>query len=114
MQNLVIRDYAQRKGLPLSFSAVEYNMPKCYMMLNSLSHSKDFDGLIFYSIHQVLDGQCPYVDLLKPLLEAQLQLHFALEDTALTSVRELNALQQMECTKTLSHGTHCILTEMFN
>ena len=36
VQNLVIRDFADRKKIVFKLSSTEYNMKNCYIMLNSL------------------------------------------------------------------------------
>ena len=51
VQNLVIRDCAQRRGVSYRLSATEYAMPGCYMMLEEiLSALPTLDGIIAYTI----------------------------------------------------------------
>ena len=51
VQNLVIRDYAQRKSLFFKLSAVEYSSHNSFLMLNLiLKELNILKGLIFYSI----------------------------------------------------------------
>jgi sporadic carbohydrate cluster protein (TIGR04323 family) len=102
VQNLVIRDYASRESLALGFSAVEYNMPGCNMMLASLAKAQDFLGLIFYSVHQILDGSCPYRQYLEPILDSQRSIYFALESMVLKNNKDLNFLDQLICIKSIS------------
>lgn len=50
VQNLVIRDFAQRNGLLFKLSATEYAMAGSYMMLNAvLAELPQLDGIILYS-----------------------------------------------------------------
>ena len=51
VQNLVIRDFANRHGLAYRLSAAEYAMPACYLMLeNVLNELRHLDGMIAYSL----------------------------------------------------------------
>ena len=51
VQGLVVRDYAQRMKLGLRLPAVEYAMPGCYMMLESVMEElPQIEGVIFYSL----------------------------------------------------------------
>ena len=105
VQNLVIRDYATKEGLPLGFSAVEYNMTRSYMMLSSLANALDYLGLIFYSVHQLLDGKCDYKKYLIPVLDSGKSIHFALENMSIRNKQDLSLLDQLVCVKVLSQGT---------
>ena len=51
IQNLVIRDYAQRRKLHYLLSATEYAMPGCYLILEQvLDELASLDGVILYSM----------------------------------------------------------------
>ena len=51
VQNLVIRDYAQRHNLLFKLSATEYAMAGCYMMLQQvLQELPQLDGIIAFSM----------------------------------------------------------------
>lgn len=50
VQNLVIRDFAQRNGLLFKLSATEYAMAGSFMMLDAvLAELPQLDGIILYS-----------------------------------------------------------------
>lgn len=50
VQNLVIRDFAQRNGLMFKLSATEYAMAGSFMMLDAvLDELPQLDGIILYS-----------------------------------------------------------------
>ncbi len=50
VQNLVIRDFAQRNGLLFKLSATEYAMAGSFMMLDAvLGELPQLDGIILYS-----------------------------------------------------------------
>src|SRR6185312_12345496 len=51
VQNLVIRDYAQRRGFLYKLSGTEYAIDHCYMMLEQLvSELPAHEGIIAYSM----------------------------------------------------------------
>ncbi len=54
VQNLVIRDHANRFDLLFLLSATEYAMPGCFMMLENVVDDIDnLDGIIIYSLFQL-------------------------------------------------------------
>ena len=56
VQNLVIRDFAERNKIFFKLSSTEYNMKNCFLMLNSLTKNiKNIDGIIFYSIEMIFE-----------------------------------------------------------
>ena len=81
VQNLVIRDYAQRNGLEFNLSLVEYAMPGCYMMLESaLEELPTVDGLICYSLYMLPQRAGYRGDVIQRILAAGAELHAALEN----------------------------------
>lgn len=56
VQNLVIRDFAQRNGLQFKLSATEYAMAGSFMMLDAvLDELPQLDGAILYSMFMLPD-----------------------------------------------------------
>ena len=54
VQNLVIRDFSERKNILFKLSATEYKMKNSYIVLkNTLKELKELDGIIFYSVHML-------------------------------------------------------------
>lgn len=81
VQNLVIRDYAQRNGLEYNLSLVEYAMPGCYMMLESaLEELPTIEGLICYSLYMLPRRSGYREDIFRRVLAAGVELHGALEN----------------------------------
>lgn len=84
VQNLVIRDYAQRNSLNLLLSSTEYKMKNSYLMFDSLINKKNqkFNGLIIYSLFMLKE----YKDLkgiFKKLKSNKIKLICALEEIEL-------------------------------
>jgi sporadic carbohydrate cluster protein (TIGR04323 family) len=85
VQGLVIRDYAQRMNLicPL-LPAVEYAMPGCYMMLESvLKEVPATQGVILYSLFMLPERASRRQHMYDRVFAAGGSLHGALENIAL-------------------------------
>ena len=101
VQNLVIRDYCQRKGLEFLLSAVEYTMPGCYMMLeHALRELSNLEGLVMYSLFMLPEDAAYRRDVYRRVLDAGGTLHAALEglvvadDTGIARVEDIWVVQQ--------------------
>lgn len=57
VQNLVIKNSCQKRGFNYSFSAIEYGMKNCFLVLNQilqdLKNNKKYEGIAFYSLLQL-------------------------------------------------------------
>jgi sporadic carbohydrate cluster protein (TIGR04323 family) len=96
VQNLVIRDYAQKHGLLFLLSATEYHMDGCFMMLNaSLETLDDIAGLIFYSTHQLPDDDHHRHKIFQTLLQKKKGLRFALEELELLSPEDVEIIEDI-------------------
>jgi sporadic carbohydrate cluster protein (TIGR04323 family) len=85
VQNLVVRDYAQRRKLDFRLSVTEYAMPGCTMMFASLlDELPHLDGIVLFSLF-VLPAQRERRRRAYDRVLAQgKQLHAALENLSLT------------------------------
>ena len=94
VQNLVIKDYCQRKRLFFKLSATEYKMDQCYLMLNSvLKDLKNINGIIFYSLFMLPENKKERVILITKIIKKKKSIHFALEEIEIRTtkhIRELN------------------------
>lgn len=96
VQNLVVRDYAARNELTFLLSATEYAMPGCFMMLDTAVGSLDeLDGIIFFSLFMMPSGQARRRRIYKRALKLGRSLHFALENLAFESERDVDRLEDM-------------------
>ncbi|CCQ51343.1 LIC12192 family sporadic carbohydrate cluster protein (plasmid) [Crocosphaera watsonii WH 8501] len=110
VQNLVIRNYAQKKDLVFLLSATEYYMDNCYMMLNSLKDQlSELKGLIFYSLdllpHQLSQRQLLY----QSILSHQGELHFALEELVINHQENIELIEDIILCRQLSHKTNNLI-----
>ncbi len=81
VQNLVIRDYAQRHQLAYRLSAAEYAMPHCYLMLEQVALELErLDGMIVYSLFMLPRRPERRRRLWRRLVETGSVFHAALEE----------------------------------
>lgn len=96
VQNIVLRDYAQRRGLRYLLSAVEYTMPGCYLILEDvLNELPQLDGALFYSVFQLPQARERRLAVLERVLGLGKELHFALEEMVLSSPADIRAIEDL-------------------
>jgi sporadic carbohydrate cluster protein (TIGR04323 family) len=96
VQNLVIREFANRKDIMFKLSSTEYNMKNSYIMLNSLLDDYIFiEGVIFYSIEQLLDDKKICLKIIKFLLNKKKIIFFALEELKISNISEFEKLNEI-------------------
>lgn len=84
VQNLVVRDYAQRRGLAYRLSLTEYAMPGSTMMLESLLAELDaIEGIILFSLFTLPADRVRRRLVYERALAAGKPVHAALEQLAL-------------------------------
>ena len=94
VQNLVIRDYAQRNGLTYLLSAVEYAMPGCYMNLETVLEELDrIEGVLLFSLFMLPERPERRRAIYERIFAAGASLHGALENL---SLREASDIQRIE------------------
>lgn len=103
VQNLVIRDAAQKNGCPFLLSAVEYAMPGSFMILKSLIEERDqVDGLVFYNTHQLPVNHDLRLALYQAFPKQQKGLLFALENLLVTDEGGIALLEDILLCRRLS------------
>jgi sporadic carbohydrate cluster protein (TIGR04323 family) len=96
VQNLVVRDYARRKGLTYKLSATEYGMDGCYMMLESVLQELDsLEGVILFSLFMLPKRAERRRAIYDRVLESGASLHAALEDLAITSADDIARVEDI-------------------
>jgi len=96
VQNLVVRDYATRSNLFFKLSEVEYAMPGCYIMLNSvLDELSDLDGLIAYSLFTLPQRPERRRKVYDRILQTGGTLHCAIENLALSSPEDIQRAEDI-------------------
>lgn len=96
VQNLVIRDYAQRHGLAYRLSATEYAMPACYMMLHQvLEELPMLEGVIAFSLFMLPRRTERRLAVYRRVLDAGASLHTALEGFVLRGESDIDRLERV-------------------
>ena len=96
VQNIVIRDYCQRRGFEYLLSATEYAMPACYMMLEDvLNELGQIDGLAMYSIFLLPHRQSRRLEMYRKVLAKGASLHGAVENIALHSEADIPLIEDI-------------------
>jgi sporadic carbohydrate cluster protein (TIGR04323 family) len=105
VQNLVVRDYAQRNGLSYKLSATEYAMPGSYMILESvLEELPSLEGVIFYSLFMLPEKTDRRREVYRRILDAGCALHGALEnmvvdgDTGIDKAEDMFMIERLATT----------------
>jgi len=90
IQNLVIRDYAERRRLLFKLSATEYAMAHCYMMLDQVvGELPAHQGIILYSMFMLPQRAERRQAVYRRVLEAGCSLHGAAEDIVLATEADI-------------------------
>jgi sporadic carbohydrate cluster protein (TIGR04323 family) len=96
LQNLVVRDYAARRGLKFLLSATEHCMPGSYMMLEDvLAELPKLDGIIAFSLFQLPQRKARRLEVYRRVLAAGASFHAAFEDLVLRGEGDIARLEAM-------------------
>ena len=96
VQNLVIKDFAERKNIFYKLSQTEYIMKNSYFMLNALlGNLKSIDGIIFYSLEMLPEKSSIRNNILKKLILNKKIIYFALEEIELKTIKKLNEVEKL-------------------
>lgn len=99
LQNLAVRDYAARHGLPFQLSATEYCMPGCYMVLEQvLDDLPRLGGIIAFSLFMLPARRERRAQVWRRLLEAGAELHGALEGIAVRAAADVERVETLLAT----------------
>lgn len=84
VQNLVVRDYAQKNDLGFKLSAVEHIMEGSAMILEGvLDELPSLDGIVVYSLFILPDEKTRRLNVYRRILDGGCVLHAALEGFAI-------------------------------
>ena len=90
IQNLVIRDYAQRRKLLYLLSATEYAMPGCYLILEQVvDELAALDGVILYSMFMLPPQAEERERIYRRVLVAGCRMHSAVEGFVLADEADI-------------------------
>ena len=96
VQNIVVRDYAARNGFEYKLSAVEYAMPGCYLMLETvLAELPGLEGIVCYSVFQLPGSARHRHEVYRRVLDAGASLHGAVEGIALSRASDTDRFEDL-------------------
>ncbi|MGA3038640.1 MAG: LIC12192 family sporadic carbohydrate cluster protein [Vulcanimicrobiaceae bacterium] len=96
VQNLVIRDYASRNGLPYLVSVSEFAMPGCYMMFeNALLELDHTLGIIAFSAFMLPRDAEQRSTIYERIFGAGATLHAALENLCVSSPGDIPRFEDL-------------------
>jgi len=101
VQNIILRDYCNKKGFELLLAATEYAMADSSMILESVLDDLDsVDGIVFYSLYQLPTQSKLRDSVYSRALEAGKSLHFAVEGMSITNPSDVDSVEQCLLVKT--------------
>ena len=89
IQNLIIRTFCKEKKINLQLSGTEWNVKDSFLMLRSVIEEKN-DGIIFFSIYQILENLEMFKILTNKILNKKKVMIFCLENISISNKKELN------------------------
>ena len=96
VQNLVIKDFAERNNLFFKLSSTEYIMKNSFHMLKALLHdTSSIDGVIFYSYEMFFENIKLCIDSLNNLIKKKKNIFFALEEIEVKNNKDLLKLKKI-------------------
>mgnify|MGYP000035236443 FL=1 len=96
VQNLVIKDFTNRKNIFFKLSATEYKMKNSYYILKSLLKDiSNLDGVIFYSYEMLPDNKNLRLAILQKLINKKKKIFFALEELKISNIHELKIIENL-------------------
>ncbi len=96
VQNLVVRDYAQRNDLHYLLSATEYAMDACYMNLDTVLGELDhIEGIVCFSLFMLPARAERRLALYQRIFDSGGDLHGALENMAIRGPEDAARLEDI-------------------
>lgn len=93
VQNMVIRDYCRRRGFDYALADVEFVMPGCFLMLRQMpSLLGEASGICAYSMFLMPPDAGA---VLREVISAGKEFHFALENRAAKTERDIAELEAL-------------------
>jgi len=96
VQNLVIRDYCDSRGMTYLLSGTEYAIPGSFLMLNQMiDRLVKLEGIVSYSLFQLPEENKTRQKIYAQILAAGKSLHFAVESLCLRDGRDLQRIEDI-------------------
>ena len=96
VQNLVIRDYCQGRGMTYLLSGTEYAIPGSSLMLQQLLDGlEQLDGIVLYSLFQLPENKSFRQNIYQQVLAQKKSLHFAVETVVLQAEQDCQRIEDI-------------------
>ena len=105
VQNLVIRDFCNKKGLQYLLSATEYAFENSYLILNQvLDELNKLEGIVFYSLFLLPEKKLERDKITQLVLDNNKTIFFALEGLKMSNEKERKIIESIwQVRKTLPY-----------
>lgn len=106
IQNIILRDYCNKKKIKYLLSSTEYTMKDSSFILSEITENyKHYDGLVFYSLLQMPTNLPDRKKLYKKTLKNNKQIHFVLENFIAKNENDFVELEKIFMIKTSTFKT---------
>jgi len=96
IQQLVIRDHCQKRGLRFLLSATEYCMPGCTLILDAvLAELHTLEGIVMYSLFQMPTDKAKRLQLYETLFANGCSLHLAAENAVIATPEDAARIEDI-------------------
>ncbi|PPR79043.1 MAG: hypothetical protein CFH01_00654 [Alphaproteobacteria bacterium MarineAlpha2_Bin1] len=96
VQNIIIRDYANKNNLLYKLSSSEYIMENSTMILESVTSELDkLEGIILYSMFQLPSNRIYRSNFYKKIIESKCTLHAAVENNMLLDESDIGKWEEV-------------------
>ena len=94
IQNLVVREYARRRGLEFKLSATEHASKACYLILEEvLADLSNLDGVIAYSLYMLPRDTARRLGVYRTIIDSCCTLFLAVEDFEVSNESDIERVE---------------------
>ena len=96
VQNIIIRDYCEKRSYEFLLSKAEYAIEDSYKILfDALKKLKKIEGMVFYSVLMLPTSKSLRFKIYNIFLNNKKKLLFAVEDLQLKSIKDIERIENI-------------------
>lgn len=96
VQNIVIRDFCQKKNLNFLLSVSEYSMPNSFHILKDLMNNmSDIYGIVAYSLFQMPFNDVERRKIFNKILKKKKKIFFACENLEILKQKDIDRIENI-------------------
>ncbi len=96
VQNIIIKDFCDKKKLKLLLSSTEYSMKGSYHILEEMTQNlKKIDGIVAYSVFQMPEDEKKRNKIIKKIINQKKILGFAVEQLIISSLEDIKKIEKL-------------------